>query len=62
MTGILALILVVLCVASLPQWSYSKRWGYFPAIVFGVLLLVLLVLASIGEIIDYVGAYSSSFE
>jgi hypothetical protein len=43
--GLLLLILViVLLVGGLPTWGYSRKWGYGPSGVLGVVLLVVLIL------------------
>ena len=31
--------------ASLPVWPYSRRWGFTPSIILGVLLIALLILS-----------------
>lgn len=38
------LILIIVLVAVLPAWPYSRGWGYRPTGIVGVLLIVLLVL------------------
>jgi hypothetical protein len=48
--GVLALILtVVLLVAALPRWPHSRRWGYFPTSMLGVVAIALLVLVLMGK-------------
>jgi hypothetical protein len=41
---ILLIILILLLVGGLPTWPYSRRWGYGPSGLLGLLLVVLLVL------------------
>ena len=41
-------IIIVLVVVSLPNWSYSKSWGYRPTGVLTVLLVVFLIWAIAG--------------
>jgi hypothetical protein len=41
---ILLLVLLVLLVGGLPTWGYSRKWGYAPTGVLGVVLLVVLIL------------------
>lgn len=47
---ILLIVLIVLLLGGLPQWRYSKNWGYGPSSVIGVLLVVLLVLVILNVI------------
>jgi len=47
---ILLTILIVLAVAGLPTWGYSRKWGYGPSGGLGLLLVVLLVLLLLGYI------------
>lgn len=44
LTTILFIVLVLLLLAALPVWPYSRRWGYAPGGLLGFLLLVLLIL------------------
>jgi hypothetical protein len=45
MLGLILLIVVILLlVGSLPVYPYSRRWGYGPGGVIGVLLVLLLIL------------------
>lgn len=47
---ILVILLVLLLLGALPVWPYSRRWGYFPSGILGVLLVILLVLLLAGII------------
>jgi hypothetical protein len=42
---LLILVLLLLLIGSLPTWGYSSGWGYYPSGGFGLILLVILVLA-----------------
>jgi hypothetical protein len=42
------IVLVVLLVAALPTWPYSRSWGYYPGGILGIVLLVLLVMFLLG--------------
>jgi len=42
------LIIIALVVCSLPNWSYSKSWGYRPTGVLTVLLVLFLIWAIAG--------------
>ena len=39
---------VLLVIAVLPSWPYSRGWGYYPSGGLGLVLLVLLVLLLLG--------------
>ncbi|HZU36771.1 MAG TPA: DUF3309 family protein [Gemmataceae bacterium] len=41
---ILLIILILLLLGGLPTWPYSRRWGYGPSGLFGVLLVIILLL------------------
>lgn len=47
---VLLIVLVVLLVAGLPTWPYSRGWGYYPAGGLSLVLLVVLILAIFGRI------------
>ena len=42
--AILILVLLVMLVAALPSWPYSRTWGYHPSGLLGLVLVVLIVL------------------
>jgi hypothetical protein len=49
--GILLLVIVLLlAVGGLPNWRYSRDWGYAPAGGLGLVLVVLLILIMLGYI------------
>jgi hypothetical protein len=50
MRTILLIILILIVIGSLPTWPYSSGWGYYPAGGFGLVLLILLILALLGRI------------
>ena len=41
---ILVIILFLFLVGALPAWPYSRRWGYWPSGILGLLFLILLIL------------------
>ena len=45
---LLLIVVIALVIFSLPNWSYSKSWGYRPTGVLTVLLVVFLVWAIAG--------------
>jgi hypothetical protein len=42
--AILLIILVLLLLAAIPSWSYSRDWGYAPFGLVGTVLLIVVVL------------------
>lgn len=44
MLTIILILLVLLVIASLPTWPYSRGWGYYPGGGLGLILLILLIL------------------
>lgn len=45
---ILLLIVIILLIAALPSWPYSRGWGYYPSGGLGLILLILLLRFSSG--------------
>ncbi|HUY81169.1 MAG TPA: DUF3309 family protein [Acidobacteriaceae bacterium] len=41
---LLLIVLVLLWIGSLPAWSYSRAWGYFPSSGIGIIVLILILL------------------
>lgn len=50
MSTLLLVLLVLLLVGALPSWPHSREWGYYPSGFFGIVLIVLIVLAATGRI------------
>lgn len=51
MIGTIVLIVVVLLLlGALPTWPHSRRWGYFPSGLLGLVLLILLLLMLTGRL------------
>jgi len=48
---ILLIIIILLLVGALPTWPYSRGWGYNPAGILVVLLIVLIILSLLGHIV-----------
>lgn len=44
LTLIIVVLLVVLLLGGLPNYSYSSSWGYGPSGLIGLILIVLLIL------------------
>jgi hypothetical protein len=50
MGTIILVVLVLLLVGALPNWSHSRSWGYRPSGALGVILVVVLILVLMGRI------------
>ena len=50
MITVLIVVLLLLALGSLPSWPYSSGWGYYPSGGFGLILLILIVLALSGRL------------
>jgi hypothetical protein len=50
MNLILLIVLIVLLLGALPAWPYSRGWGYYPSGGLGLVLVVLILLALMGQI------------
>lgn len=49
MRTILIVILLLLLLGALPAWPYSTGWGYYPSGGFGLILLIVVVVALLGR-------------
>lgn len=47
---ILIILLILLLIGALPNWGYSRGFGYFPSGILGVVLVVILILVLMGRI------------
>jgi hypothetical protein len=47
---ILIIILILLLIGALPNWGYSRSWGYFPRGGLGLILVVIIALVLLGRI------------
>jgi hypothetical protein len=47
---VLLVVLVLLLIGALPNWSHSKSWGYAPSGGLGVVVLIIVVLLVLGRI------------
>ena len=50
MNLILLIVLILVIVALLPSWPYSSDWGYYPSSGFGLIVVILLILALSGRL------------
>ena len=47
---ILVIILILILVGAIPNWGYSRGWGYGPSGIVGVVLVIVLILLLLGRI------------
>ena len=47
---ILLVILILILIGAIPNWGYSRGWGYGPSGLVGVLLIVVIVLLLTGRL------------
>jgi hypothetical protein len=47
---ILLVILLLMSLGSLPTWSHSRDWGYYPSGGLGLVVVILVVLLLLGRI------------
>ena len=50
MGTIFLVILVLFLLGAMPNYGYSRNWGYGPSGVLGILLVILLVLILVGQV------------
>lgn len=42
------LILIIILIAVLPSWPYSRRWGYYPSGGIGLIVVIVILLFLFG--------------
>ncbi|MGH6839820.1 MAG: DUF3309 family protein [Methylocella sp.] len=50
LSTILIVLLILLLIGALPAWPYSTSWGYAPGGLLGTLLVIVVILALLGQI------------
>ncbi len=50
MLFILFVILVLMLLGVVPIWPHSRRWGYYPSGVLGLVMVVLVILLLAGRL------------
>jgi hypothetical protein len=50
LSTIVVVLLIIMLIGALPAWHYSASWGYAPGGLLGTLLVVVLILALLGQI------------
>jgi hypothetical protein len=47
---ILVIILILILIGAIPNWGYSRGWGYGPSGIVGVILVIVIILLLMGRI------------
>ena len=47
---VLIIILILILIGAIPNWGYSRGWGYGPSGIVGVVLVIVLILLLLGRI------------
>jgi len=47
---ILLIVLILMLLGAIPNWSHSKNWGYGPSGGIGLLLVIVIVLLLMGRL------------
>ena len=47
---ILLIVLILVLIGAVPNWGYSRGWGYGPSGIVGVILLIVIILLLMGRI------------
>ncbi|MCC6678229.1 MAG: DUF3309 domain-containing protein [Phycisphaerales bacterium] len=47
---ILLIVLILLLIGALPAYPYSRKWGYGPSGMVGLLVVILIILLLMGRI------------
>jgi hypothetical protein len=47
---VLIIILILLLIGALPNWGYSRGWGYYPGGGLGIILIIVIILVLMGRI------------
>jgi hypothetical protein len=50
LSTILIIVLILLLIGAIPNWGYSRGWGYFPSGGIGLVLVIVIILALLGRI------------
>ena len=50
LSTIVVVLLILLLIGALPRWRYSADWGYAPGGTIGTILIVVVILALLGQI------------
>jgi len=49
MSLLLLIVLILVLLAVLPSWPYSRGWGYYPSGILGLVVAIILILWLLGK-------------
>lgn len=47
---ILLIVLLLMLVGAIPTWPHSRRWGYAPSSVLGIVLIIVVIMFATGRL------------
>lgn len=47
---VLVVVLILALIGALPNWNYSRSWGYGPSGLLGTILVIALILLLLGRV------------
>jgi hypothetical protein len=50
MGTILLIILILILIGAIPAWPHSRKWGYGPSGVTGLIIIILIVMLITGQL------------
>ena len=50
LTSVLAIILILILLGTVPAWPYSRNWGYAPSGIVAAILVIVLILMLLGKL------------
>ena len=50
LSTIILILLILFLIGGLPTWGYSRGWGYRPASIIGLILVIYLILVLLGRV------------
>jgi hypothetical protein len=48
--ALLLIILIAMLIGTVPEWPYSREWGYGPSSLMGIVLVVVLISVLTGRL------------
>lgn len=50
LSTILIILLILLLIGAIPNWGYSRGWGYGPSGLLGIVLIIVIILVLTGRL------------